>query len=63
MRIVLNRAKCTGIGICEAVAPDVFEVDDDGNLVVLSAEVPAGTEAEVDEAVEGCPAQALRLEP
>jgi ferredoxin len=63
MKIVLDRAKCTGIGICEAVAPTVFEVDDDGELVLLSQVVPDGAEAEVAEAVEGCPTLALRLEP
>jgi ferredoxin len=63
MKIVLDRAKCTGIGICEATAPTVFEVDDDGELIVLSEEVPTGAETEVLEAVEGCPTLALRLEP
>jgi ferredoxin len=63
VRIVLDRAKCTGIGICESFAPTVFEVDDNGELVVLSAEVPEGALGEVTEAVEGCPAMALRLAP
>jgi ferredoxin len=63
VRIVLDRAKCTGIGICESFAPTVFEVDDDGELVVLSADVPEGALDDVTEAVEGCPAMALRLEP
>jgi ferredoxin len=63
MRIVLDRAKCTGIGICEAHAPTVFEVDDHGELVVLSAEVPEDVQNEVAEAVEGCPTLALRLQP
>jgi ferredoxin len=62
MRIVLDRARCTGIGICESIAPTVFEVDD-GGLVVLSPEVPEGSESEVADAVAGCPALALRLEP
>ena len=62
-KIVLDRSKCTGIGICEAIAPTVFEVDDDGELVVLSQKVPEGAESEVAEAVAGCPTLALRLEP
>ncbi|TQM43793.1 ferredoxin [Pseudonocardia cypriaca] len=63
MKIVVDRARCTGIGICEAIAPTVFEVDDDGGLVLLSQLVPHGVAAEVAEAVEGCPTLALRLEP
>lgn len=62
MRVVLDRAKCTGIGICEALAPEFFEVDDDGDLVVRRDEVSASAEADVAAAVEGCPTQALRLE-
>jgi ferredoxin len=41
----------------------VFEVDDHGELVVLSAEVPEDVQNEVAEAVEGCPTLALRLQP
>ncbi|GAA4724838.1 ferredoxin [Promicromonospora umidemergens] len=62
MKIVMDRAKCTGIGICEALAPTIFEVDDNGELVVLSAEVPEDAQNEVTEAVEGCPTMALRLQ-
>ncbi|ADB33144.1 conserved hypothetical protein [Kribbella flavida DSM 17836] len=62
MRIALDRAKCTGIGICEALAPSVFEVDDNGELVVLTAEVSEDALNEVTEAVEGCPTMALRLQ-
>src|SRR5258708_415346 len=35
MRIVVDRDKCTGLGMCEAEAPDLFEVQDDGSLLVL----------------------------
>jgi NADPH-dependent 2,4-dienoyl-CoA reductase/sulfur reductase-like enzyme len=34
MTICVDRGRCTGLGICESFAPDVFEVDDDGNLVL-----------------------------
>ncbi|HEX6342386.1 ferredoxin [Umezawaea sp.] len=62
MRIVLDRAKCTGIGICESLAPEVFEVDANGDLAVLRVEVPSSAEADVAAAVEGCPTQALKFE-
>lgn len=35
MRIVVDRDKCTGLGMCEAEAPDFFEIDDEGTLEVL----------------------------
>ncbi|MFI6321014.1 ferredoxin [Nonomuraea sp. NPDC050556] len=61
MKITLDQAKCTGLGICESLSPDVFEVDDDGTLVVKRPDVDAGLLAEVRAAVDSCPTEALRL--
>ena len=62
MKIIVDRTKCTGLGICESLAPGVFEVDEDGDLVLLTDEVPEGGLDSVEEAVAGCPTEALRLE-
>ena len=60
-RIAVDRERCVGSGACEALAPDVFEVDDDGVLVVHRAE-PSGEElGDVEEAVQACPTRALSL--
>lgn len=61
MDIILDRTKCTGLGICESLAPEVFEVDDEGALVLKSATVPVGQETDVEAAVAGCPTEALVL--
>jgi ferredoxin len=61
MKIVLDRGKCTGLGICEAQAPSHFEIDDDGDLVILGDEVAADQLDEVKAAVQGCPTAALKL--
>jgi ferredoxin len=50
------------MGMCESLAPDVFEVDDDGSLIVHHEQVPEGQEGEVREAVASCPTEALSLE-
>jgi ferredoxin len=61
MRIVLDLNKCTGLGMCEAEAPDLFEVQDDGSLVIL-LENPAEDDRERAEAAcEACPTEALSL--
>jgi ferredoxin len=39
----------------------VFDQDEDGIVVVLVDEVPAGEQAHVREAVRLCPSQALRV--
>jgi ferredoxin len=61
MKILLDRGKCTGLGICESLSPDAFEVDDDGALVLKTEVVPDGKLAEIRAAVTGCPTEALRL--
>ncbi|HSV40883.1 MAG TPA: ferredoxin [Nocardioidaceae bacterium] len=62
MRIVVDRDKCTGMGVCESIASDFFEVADDGTLEVYVDEVTDQRIDKVREAVDGCPAFALRLE-
>jgi ferredoxin len=62
VRILVDRGKCTGLGICESLAPEHFEVDEDGALVVLDEHVTERTWAGVEEAFSGCPAEALRME-
>jgi ferredoxin len=42
MRIVVDQTRSTSLGICQSIASDVSEVDDDGELVVLADEVPEG---------------------
>jgi ferredoxin len=61
MRIVVDHNKCTGLGMCEAEAPDLFEVQDDGSLIVLD-EQPAEDQREaLEAAVESCPTEALSI--
>lgn len=61
MKVVVDRSKCTGLGICESLAPDFFEVDDNGELVQLKEDVADDELAAVEEAVQGCPTEALRI--
>ena len=62
MRVVVDYDLCESNAICMAVAPEVFEVDDDDNLNVLQEEPPEELRAKVEEAVRRCPKQALALE-
>jgi ferredoxin len=61
MRIVVDRSKCTGLGMCEAEAPNLFEVEDDGLLKVLNERPGSADRAELEAAVESCPTEALTL--
>lgn len=61
LRIEIDRSKCTGLGICESVDPDIFEIDDEGSLVLLRDTVDESDRDIVDEAVRACPTRALRV--
>ena len=61
-RVVVDFDLCESNAVCMAVAPEVFEVDDDDNLNVLQEEPPEELRAKVEEAVRRCPKQALALE-
>jgi ferredoxin len=58
VRIEIDRDRCVGSGTCEMLAPDVFEVGDDGMVALLR---PAVADDAVQDAVQQCPTQALRL--
>lgn len=61
MKVEVDLAKCTGHGICESIAGDVFEVQDDGTVVILDAYRPESDRERLTQAVTQCPAAALRL--
>ncbi len=62
MKICVDYGKCTGLGICESLAPDYFEVNDAGDLVLLKEDVSEEDLQGIEEAVAGCPTEALRIE-
>ena len=62
MKVRLDRARCTGHGRCYALAPEVFEADDEGYGTVLATSVPAGEEDAARRAVANCPEEAIEAE-
>jgi ferredoxin len=50
-----------GSGTCEGLAPEVFEVGDDGVLVLLRPEPGEDALPDVRDAVQACPTRALAL--
>lgn len=62
MRITADREVCDGHGMCEAMAHEFFELDDDGLVLVLDR-TPGDEHRElVASAVRSCPVSALRLD-
>lgn len=62
MRIVVDRDLCDGHGMCEAMAHEYFELDDDEQLTILNESPPESDRDKVHAAVQACPALALTLQ-
>jgi ferredoxin len=62
MKIVVDRNKCSSIGLCEATADDIFQIGPDGALHILMDEVPESRRIDLEQACENCPTQALSIE-
>lgn len=61
MKIQVDYDTCEGLGMCEAMADDYFELDDDEEMTVLNDSPPEADRAHVHAAVEACPVMALKL--
>ena len=61
MRIVLDRPRCEGHGLCEEAAPDLMHLDDDGELVIDHEQVDGAEVAAATAAARVCPVAALKL--
>jgi ferredoxin len=60
MKIIVDRALCESHGQCEYVAPELFRLDDDGNVTV--AQDPSeDLRAKAELAASVCPALAIKV--
>ena len=61
-RLTANKALCQGYGNCISSAPDVYDIDDDGKVALLSVEIEESDRIRIEGAVRSCPVQALAIE-
>jgi ferredoxin len=62
LRVVADRSRCCGYGLCAQLCPQVFKLDENGLVYVASATVPPELEEEAREGAAACPAEALTVE-
>lgn len=62
MKIVIDLETCQSNALCMSVAPDVFDVRDDGFLYVLNEHPEEDRRAAMVEAARLCPTQAITVE-
>jgi len=60
MRVRIKDDLCQGHAMCRLACPEVFHLsDEDGHAYVLDDKVPPKLEANVKQAVQSCPEQAI----
>ena len=63
MKVKIDADECTACEECVNLVPDVFEMNDDGDVAVVKVDViPPDWEEEVREAAEDCPAECIFIE-
>jgi ferredoxin len=62
MRVVVDFDTCQSNALCMGVAPEVFEVRDDGFLYILNETPPESLRPKVEDAVRLCPTNAISVE-
>jgi ferredoxin len=63
MRVEVDRNLCEANAVCTGLAPDVFELDDEEELVVKMEDIPEDRLERVSLAVARCPKNALKTLP
>jgi ferredoxin len=63
VRISLDNEACVGHGRCYALAPDVYDADDEGHCVLRfpDAPIPVELESKAKLGAANCPEQALTV--
>lgn len=63
MFITIDTDKCCGSGNCVRRAPDVFDQDDEGIVLLLKKEPTGQMADDAREAAELCPTWAIQMNP
>ncbi len=61
MELRVDRDLCEANAVCTGIAPDVFELDDEDELLILQPEPPEELRERVQQAVASCPKNALSV--
>jgi ferredoxin len=61
-KLISNRDACQGYGNCITAAPDAYDIDDDGKVVLLLDMIDEADRGRLEEAARSCPVNALSIE-
>jgi ferredoxin len=61
VRVEVDPNICEGHGQCNAVAPEIYDLDDDGYCVIHNSDVAPELESQAEEGALACPVYAITV--
>jgi ferredoxin len=61
VRVDVDWNLCESNGLCQAAAPEVFELQEDDTLLILQETPADALKDKVEEAIRNCPKRAISL--
>lgn len=62
MKVVVDLDLCQGHGQCVIVAPEIFDIDEEGYAVVINERPGDVLQPKLQSAINRCPAEAIKIE-
>ena len=59
MKLEVNQDTCIGCGACQAICPEVFEINDEGLATTIVENIEEDVLEAATDAKEGCPVNAI----
>lgn len=59
MKVTVDQDLCISCGLCISTCDEVFHWNADDRAEAVSTDVPAELEQDVQEAIDGCPTEAI----
>lgn len=60
-RLLINRDRCEGHGLCEQSAPELVHLNDEAELIIDVDEIGLAQKPMAEAAVQACPVAALSI--
>jgi ferredoxin len=61
MKVILDRPKCVGHARCAAVAPEVYDLDENGYLAAEEKTVSEDVRSQAIRGMRACPERAISI--
>lgn len=60
MKVFVDQDLCISCGLCISICDDVFSWNEDDKAQAIDLDIPEEFTEDVEEAVEGCPTEAIK---